>query len=238
MTGSAKEEAAPEDARLRARAARRVRISLAALLLVVLAAFAYSASVVDHFPGEVATSTWVQSWQTSWLDAAMRAVSSAGEEVIAAAIVLLAAAALAFRGRRGDALLVVSAPVVGYGLRTILKLAIGRPRPTADVVQVIEHADGFSFPSGHVMHYVVFLGALAFVLWAATRPGPQRWLVLGAVAVGLAMMGLSRIYLGVHWLGDVVGGYAFGAVVLGASVWTWRRFTSYRAEGSGLNGEQ
>ena len=63
---------------------------------------------------------------------------------------------------------------------------------------MIEEADGYSFPSGHVMHYVVFLGTLAFVLSTSVKPGVNRWLIQGAVVAVLMAVGLSRVYLGVH----------------------------------------
>ena len=207
--------------------ARRLGVLVSGVLfLAALGAFAYAATTVDHFPGEISSSSWVQSWRTSWLDAVMKALSALGTELIAAAAVTLAALALYLKTLRQEAGIIVGATVVGYGLRTALKLAIGRPRPSSDLVQVIEQSDGYSFPSGHVMHYVVFLGTLAFILSANMKPGLARWLVQGAVVLLLLLMGLSRIYLGVHWLGDVVAGYAFGAVVVAAALWVRRRWAS------------
>ena len=69
------------------------------------------------------------------------------------------------------------------------------------------------------MYYVVVLGLLAFVLTQRMRPGRDRWLVRAATVYPLAAVGVSRIYLGVHWLGDVVARYAFGAgMAVGAVV--------------------
>ena len=90
---------------------------------------------------------------------------------------------------------------------------------------MIEEADGYSFPSGHVMHYVVFLGTLAFVLSTSVKPGVNRWLIQGAVLAVLMVIGLSRVYLGVHWPSDVLGGYAVGAVVAAGTIWVWLRWT-------------
>ena len=201
-----------------------VRIALGALFLAALGVFSYLATSIDHFPGEVRLSTWVQSWQTLWLKASMEAVSVAGQELVAASIVLLAAVALFMKGLRKEGGLIVVATLVGYGIRTALKLAIARPRPSDDLVQVMEQTDGYSFPSGHVMHYAVFLGTLAFIVSASMKPGLGRWLVQAAIVAVLVYVGLSRIYLGVHWLGDVVAGYAFGAVVVAGAIWTWRRW--------------
>ena len=208
------------------------RLAAGGVILATLVAFAYAASVVDHFPGEVAASTWVQSWRAGWLDGAMKAASIAGEVVVAGAIVLLVAIALTLKGRRAQGGLIIAATLVGYSIRTVLKVVVARPRPSADLVEVIGRADGYSFPSGHVMHYVVLLGTLAFVLTAAARSGVGRWLVRGSVVVILAFVGLSRIYLGVHWLGDVLAGYAIGALVVAGVVWAWRRWSGGRPDDS------
>jgi undecaprenyl-diphosphatase len=231
MMGSADKdmESAGESRRL----SNGIRLASGAVFVGALVAFAYAASVVDHFPGELAASSWVQSWRTPWLDSAMKLVSVAGVVAVAAALVLVAALSLFLNGLRYQAGFIVAATVVGYGLRTGLKVAVGRPRPTADVVEVIAEADGYAFPSGHVMHYVVFLGVLVFVLSTGVRPGVRRRLIQGAVVALLVLMGLSRIYVGVHWLGDVVAGYAFGAVVLAGSVWLWKRWE--RSEGKSLD---
>ena len=142
------------------------------------------------------------------------------------AVFLLAVAmlAIALRGLRTEAALVAAVTVSAYILRVALKLAIARPRPTDDLVRVVDQADGYSFPSGHVMYYVVFLGMLGVVLWDERRPGPGRWLLVAAVGVLLALIGLSRVYLGAHWPSDVLGGYVFGGAVLGAAVWVRRSF--------------
>ena len=193
-----------------------------AVLLVGLAVWAYVASTNDRFPGDLKVSTWIQSWRTDWLDMAFRAVSTAGVEYVAGAIVLLAAVALALAGRRCAAGLVVAATAVGFVLRTVLKLVVARPRPSDELVDVIERADGYSFPSGHVMFYMVLLGTLWLVLTTGDASRRSRRAITGATGLVLLLIGLSRIYLGAHWLSDVAGGYAFGAVVVGFAALAWR----------------
>lgn len=92
----------------------------------------------------------------------------------------------------------------------------------------MEQAEGYSFPSGHVLHYVVLLGTLAFILSRAMKPGAAQRLMFVATALALMIVGLSRIYLGVHWLGDVIAGYAFGALVVTLSVRAWQRLPGGR----------
>lgn len=200
-----------------------IRVAAGVAFLAILLAFAGAASGADHFPGDRAASSWVQSMRTSWLDNAMEAASFLGVELVAAAVVALAGLALYLKRLPWEAGLVVTATTVAYALRTALKLAVARPRPSEDLVSVIEQADGYGFPSGHAMHYAVFLGALAFVLLKHTGSSPGRWVVLGTMLALLVAVGFSRIYMGVHWTSDVLGGYAFGGAVLLAAIWLWRR---------------
>ena len=198
-----------------------------AIVLAVLAGFgcfAYTASVIDQFPGEVAAASWVQSWHTSWLDTTMQALSP-DHRFVTAPLLAMAVIALIWKGRRMECGLVLGATAVGFVTLTALKALVSRPRPPEELVQVIEQAGGYSFPSGHVTHYVVFLGTLALILSASMRPGLSRWLVQAGVLAVLVAIRLSRIYLGVHWPSDVVGGYVVGAAVVAGAFWVWRRWT-------------
>ena len=201
-----------------------------AALVVGLAVSAYMAGANERFPGDLKVTTWVQSWRTDWLDTAFRAVTVVGVEYVAAAVILLAAAALTLAGQRRAAGLVVAASVAGFALRTALKLAIARPRPSDELVQVIERADGYSFPSGHVMFYTVLLGALWLVMATGGLSPVTRRAITGATVLALLLIGLSRIYLGAHWLSDVAAGYVFGAVVVGVAAWTRRWWDAAHAE--------
>ncbi len=193
-----------------------------AVLLVGLSVWAYMAGANDRFPGDLKASTWVQSWRTDWLDVVFRAVATAGVGYVAGAILLLATVALAVAGRRRSAGLVVAATAAGFALRTVLKLVVARPRPSDELVHVIERADGYSFPSGHVMFFMVLLGTLWLVLTAGDASRRARRAISGATVIALLLVGLSRIYLGAHWLSDVAGGYVFGAVVVGFAALAWR----------------
>jgi membrane-associated phospholipid phosphatase len=105
---------------------------------------------------------------------------------------------------------------LGGGLvDTIVKLAVGRPRP--DVEHPIITAYGNSFPSGHSMQAVVCYGALLLVLLPLI-PERRRNLAIGATATWALLIGLSRLALGVHYVSDVLGGFVLGAAWLAASV--------------------
>ncbi len=190
--------------------------------LVALGVFAYFAAVVVNFPWEVTVSTTVQSWQSAWLDTTMKAISDLGVLVVAAPLVAITAVALFIAGWRAESIFMVLTPSAGRLVTLFVKEIVDRPRPSESVVHVLQDAASASFPSGHVVNSVVYLGALAIVLNLRLRPS-RRLRTAQALMVALVLAtGLSRIYMGMHWLGDVVGGFAFGAAIVAAAVWIWR----------------
>ncbi|MEO5794648.1 MAG: phosphatase PAP2 family protein [Rhodoferax sp.] len=126
-------------------------------------------------------------------------------------VCILVAALLVWRGRRWLALGWVLA-VAGNGvLNTTLKQIFARVRPVHDDGLVM--AQGFSFPSGHSSGSVVLYGMLAYVLCRFVPPRGQLPLVLAAVALAFSV-GVSRVFLRVHFASDVLAGFASGTAWL------------------------
>lgn len=120
--------------------------------------------------------------------------------------------------RHGGRKLVVFLAVTCLGggvVDTIVKVAVGRPRPEVD--EPIIEAFGKSFPSGHSMQAVVCYGALLLVFLPLLHGRVRIAAVTGTVLLVLAI-GLSRLALGVHFISDVLGGYVLGAAWLAAAV--------------------
>ena len=193
---------------------RLLLLGFSAGYLVALGVFAFFASHVHEVPGEIGFSVWLQSWRTSWLDRLMYSVSAprlrkAGMPIAAATVAILFLV-----GRRKESVLVVSAVTIATISTVALKVLIARPRPPDSVGEVFGSPATFGFPSGHVMTYVVFLGLLVLLFSSTIRPSTWRRLTHGALALALTVVGVSRLYLGVHTPGDVLGGYAFGSAVV------------------------
>jgi membrane protein DedA with SNARE-associated domain/membrane-associated phospholipid phosphatase len=109
------------------------------------------------------------------------------------------------------------AAVAGGGLLDLaLKQVFQRTRPVWDVPLLT--VPGWSFPSGHAMGSLVAYGMLAYLLVREAHRHGQRVAVIACAALLILLIGLSRIYLGVHYFSDVVGGYAAGVVWLAACV--------------------
>ncbi|MFJ5925519.1 phosphatase PAP2 family protein [Kitasatospora sp. NPDC092948] len=122
-----------------------------------------------------------------------------------------AAGAPAARRTRQRVAVVLFAPAVwlllGQGLRQVLMHGFGRPRPPLAVRAV--QASGFSFPSGHAFTAAAGAGLLALAV-ALVRPAAAR-VAAGCAVVFAAAVGASRVYLGVHWSLDVLGGWLLAA---------------------------
>jgi len=126
--------------------------------------------------------------------------------------VLVLAACLAFRHIREAIFCLVSG--LALNVNDLLKPIWGRPRPTSNLVHVLTHPGGFSFPSGHAMGSTITFGFFAFLVWQLIEPSKWRTALLAILLAWPIFICSSRMYLGAHWLSDVVGGILAGAMIV------------------------
>jgi len=118
--------------------------------------------------------------------------------------------------------------VLGSALMNLsLKMIFHRARP---ILHRIIDANGFSFPSGHSMAAFAMYGVLSFLLWRHIPSRLGRTLLLIGSAFIILMIGISRIYLGVHYPSDVLGGFLASGCWLAASIWFYQGFQEKRYE--------
>ena len=106
-------------------------------------------------------------------------------------------------------------------LVTALKYLVHRPRP--DILFQAYHGEtGYSFPSAHATLAFAFYGFLIFMFYQSEATVLRKRVMAVAGAIIILAIGLSRLYLGVHYLSDVIGGYLLGAACLWLAAWTTR----------------
>ena len=106
---------------------------------------------------------------------------------------------------------VASNLVIATLLNQLLKYIIQRPRP--DGYRLIAES-GYSFPSGHSMVSMAFYGLIIYLIWKMVKNKKIKYISCGILGLLIPMIGFSRIYLGVHYASDVIGGFAISIVYL------------------------
>ncbi|HEX8959051.1 MAG TPA: bifunctional DedA family/phosphatase PAP2 family protein [Solirubrobacterales bacterium] len=158
-------------------------------------------------PGDVTAREIAEGIRAAWLTGFVKAFTALGSAAVVWPLALVCGAALALRRRWAEVcVLAAGMALVVFGVHEV-KDAVARPRPADGLVA----ASGFSFPSGHTA-YSTFYVWLAVTTAVRLRPGMARGAAVIAAGIGLsALIGLSRVYLGVHYMSDVNGGWALGA---------------------------
>jgi membrane-associated phospholipid phosphatase len=153
-------------------------------------------------------TAWLHAHANGFATDVLSVVTQLGGARVLVPLTLVAVLVLVLRRRVAHAVLMGAALVGGEALNMGLKAAFERPRPHFS--DPLATAGGFSFPSGHAMVSLTVYGALAFVIATSVKSRRARVLVFVS-ALGLVLaIGLSRVYLGVHYPSDVLAGYSAG----------------------------
>src|SRR5258706_9278731 len=157
----------------------------------------------------------------------MRRVTLLGSELVLVPWGALITGRLMAVGRRHAAVLLIIAALGGEALNQVLKQVFGRPRPD-EAFFGYTMPQSHSFPSGHALVSCCFFGALAAILTRRMKPGVVNYAIWACAALLAALIGFSRVYLGVHHASDVLAGYWAAivwvvAVRAGYGFWLRRR---------------
>ena len=241
----------------RARGRRAVPAALVLLALGLVAVFVGLAlraspdSALSGWDGRVTQA--FMGWRTTGRSHLFWTATLVGNDSLLAALCFSTVLLLFVWGRRGRAALVAVGLLVAWGISEGAKAIVGRARPPA-AEALIAQPGSHSLPSGHALTTLVFLGMLAFLAWsvpggAAAREAPAArgagagaWAAFAAtiaatvaLMVVAALVGISRVYLGVHWMSDVLGGWCLGGawlvVLLGLLRPWWARSAARRGTG-------
>ncbi|CAN7326355.1 phosphatase PAP2 family protein [Phenylobacterium sp. LjRoot164] len=144
-----------------------------------------------------------------WLEEAVRDITALGGFTILTLLTIVATLLLVFQARRREALIFATTIIAAQASSQLLKAFYGRERPA--LVAHGSYVYSHSFPSGHsAMAAAVFL-ILATVVASVEPRRRTKALIYGVAIVAVLGVGVSRVYLGVHWPTDVLGGWVLGA---------------------------
>ncbi|KXX59357.1 MULTISPECIES: phosphatase PAP2 family protein [unclassified Rhodococcus (in: high G+C Gram-positive bacteria)] len=196
-----------------------LRMSALTLILAVLCVQVHDGGPLTG--ADVPVTSWAVGNRSAVLDHAALLVTDLGSPVATVALAVICGLALAWHRRSAiPAVLVVGTVGAATTASTALKLVVERSRPALDLQEVLE--TDYSFPSGHVTGTVALLGITAAILL-----GRRRRLVRvcggAVVGCGVVIVAATRVYLGVHWLTDVVAGAILGAVFVTVGAATYGR---------------
>jgi membrane-associated phospholipid phosphatase len=171
--------------------------------LPVLIFLALANSVREKEPifGDVAILQALHVLSAPWLDTFFTVITMLGSAPVVITAVVIAAATMFYLGKRRNAVFLIFAAGGTAVIDTVFKLLFQRQRP--DLWQHLVVENGYSFPSGHAM--ISSTLALAVILMA--RQTKYRWYAVIAGSVYALLVGLSRLYLGVHFPSDVLAGW-------------------------------
>jgi undecaprenyl-diphosphatase len=193
---------------------RNIAIAFVLLLLLALL-LTYAAARFPVLPFDSKSYEELQEQAGPLFDGLMRGVSALGEPAIAMTLTAIAMLIFAIRRQWLEAVFMLATTSSAL-LAFVLKELIHRTRP----FPVTENASGFlqsinqySYPSGHVLFFVVFFGFFAYLAWIHFA-GRARVIVIAICGALIVLIGPSRIFLGVHWASDVLGSYIIGTIWL------------------------
>ena len=190
-----------------------VPVLVGAFLLLAVAAAVSDGAVLLTWDEPLQRA--VEGARTSWLDTVVKTISLLGG-THAAVIGLVVLLLLVWRRCRSLALVLLVATVARPLVEWTLKALVDRPRP--DLQRLVE-GEGPSFPSGHPMAAIALWGLLPPVVALFTHNRRLWWWSAGLSVGIIVLVGMSRVYLGVHWFSDVVGALVLGSLYLLVVQW-------------------
>ena len=144
------------------------------------------------------------------LSETMAILTQLGDQRFLALATPAVALTLWFSRHHVSALLFAGSVVGGFGLSSLMKIAVARARPDLWVALVTETT--YSFPSGHTVMATVFFGGLAAIVFHLSRNRLARFLAAAGAFVAALTVAVTRIYLGAHWTTDTIAGMLTGLI--------------------------
>lgn len=209
---------------------RRSRWFEAVLIMLVIAfgVLAFFAKQYPYFPFDLYITRSIQLIQYGWFSNLMILITEVGYPIQGSILTILVPLGLLAIKRKNDAItLFLSAAGAGL-ISVVFKAVISRPRPDPSLIdQLSLYTRNDSFPSGHVLFFMGFVGYLSYFCYIYFPKGWIRNISVGFCLLLLILMGMSRIYVGAHWFSDTLGAYLIGTVWLYGVIYIRRHFVDF-----------
>ena len=144
----------------------------------------------------------------AWMEGSLLDLTSIGGSTVLGLVIAFVAGFLMLQTRYRTAMVVLIASISGEIMNAAMKYVFNRPRPT--IVPHLRVAFSTSFPSGHAMESAIVYLTLAAILMRASETRLTKFYILSIAVLLTTLVGISRVYLGVHYPTDVIGGWIIG----------------------------
>ncbi len=182
-------------------------------VLLLFALLATGAAFFDRFPADERIAHAIQNIDVPAFGGFVDFVNWIGNPWTSVALILLFALAFVL-ARAPLAAVLLLFTLLAKWVNSVLQDLIERPRPSPELVDVTKRVDAFSFPSGHTLGTALVFGLLFFLLPAIVPWRVLRWALQAGCVLLVAAAGPARVYIGVHWPSDVLGGYLLALLFL------------------------
>lgn len=196
-------------------------------LIIIFTIFTIFAKQYSYFNFDLAITLAVQSIDNYLFDALMKLITLLGNAPLGGAVLTLGVVAALAANKYKDAVTLLICSLGAVLISETIKTLVSRPRPNNELItQIGQFYISDSYPSGHVMFETSIYGFLIFMVYSKLKKPPWlRNLLIIVLFIPIALVGLSRIYLGAHWFSDVIGAYLLAVIWLLLIHAFYKRFT-------------
>ena len=154
----------------------------------------------------------IMVFRSEWFTKTLIFFTYLGNWQVIAGLAVIAIVILGFLRKKKEMIFLITILIRGVIIRTFAKLLFHRERPDASFSLILEN--GYAFPSGHAVISMIFYGMVGYFIYKLCRKTWQKIILSITIVTLIFLIGLSRVYLGIHWAFDVFAGWLIGSAIL------------------------
>jgi undecaprenyl-diphosphatase len=202
--------------------------AMVVLIVISFGVLAFLVKTYTFFPLDLYITLAIQQVSNPVFAELMNLLTFAGNTVPGSLVLAAGVLGLLHLRKLNDAFVLIISTSGAVAVSIFFKAVVARPRPDPDLINQIgtfKVAD--SFPSGHVLFYIGFVGYLLYVSHLYLPKGVVKKIIQMVCLLLIILIGVSRIYLGAHWFSDTIGAYLIGVIWLLIVVHYRRKFVDF-----------